>query len=346
MSAVPPTVESAEAAATTEDAGAQPASDVGQWSRLVQWLSRWTVVIGFVVMVLLFTALKPSTFFTLTTLKNVFDQSAVPVILVAGLTFVLAAGEFDLSFTATIGMCAAIVVVLMAHDGLSVALACLLTLLAGLVAGVGVGWLVTAGRASSFIVTLAIGSVFTGIELAITGSNTIYSGIPSVFGKLTADHLLGLYLPDWLAVIIVIYCAVLLHGTRFGRHVTAIGGNPVAAYLGGVRIRRVRVLCFVLVSVFAAFAGIILTSRAVSYYPNSSAGFLLSAYAAVFLGAAAGWRTTRFTIPGSVFGVVWLITLQTGLTYVNASAWLNSLMQGLVLLVAVLLAQRGRRVTT
>lgn len=316
-------------------------------SRAARGLSiveRSAVVGSFVIMVLLFCLLASDTFPTTGTLKDVLDQCAVPVILVCGLTLVLAVGEFDLSYTATVGLSAGLVIVLAAQHGWSVPAACGAALLASLVVGVIVGVLVTVGGASSFIVTLAIGSAVTGLELAITGNKTIFTGIPTSYSDLSSKMFLGLKSPVWAALIVMLGIAVLLHRTRFGRQAQAIGGNPAAAFLAGVRVRRIRIIAFTIVAVLAGLAALILTSRASSYYPNSSAGFLLNTYAAAFLGASVGrWR--GFTVFGSAFGVLWIITLQTGLTQANAPAWTSSFIQGLVLAIAVLVASRGRRAT-
>ncbi|UTI62344.1 ABC transporter permease [Paraconexibacter antarcticus] len=347
-----PQVAGAKRAGTAGSAAGAPApagpGAGGSPSRAARGLSlveRSAVVGSFVIMVLLFCLLAGDTFPTSGTVKDILDQCAVPVILVCGLTLVLAVGEFDLSYTATVGLAAGLVIVLTAQHGWSVGPAILVSLLASLAVGVIVGLLVTVGRASSFIVTLAIGSAVTGLELAITGNKTIFQNIPVNYADLSAKTLLGLKSPVWAALLIMGAIAVLLHRTRFGRQAQAIGGNPTAAYLAGVRVRRIRVIAFAIVAVLAGVAAIILTSRASSYYPNSSAGFLLNTYAAAFLGASVGrWR--GFTVFGSAFGVLWITTLQTGLTQANAPAWTSSFIQGLVLAIAVLVASRGRQATS
>jgi ribose transport system permease protein len=208
--------------------------------------------------------------------------------------------------------------------------------------GAVVGGLVTLGRASSFIVTLAVGSALTGLEQALTDNQTIYQGVPTAFGDVARVAFAGLRLPVWIAVAVVVGAAALLHATRFGRQARAVGGNAAAAYLAGVRVRRIKLVTFVMVAVLAGLAALILTSRASSYYPGASAGLLLNVYAAAFLGAAMGSQS-NFTVAGSAFGVLWLLVLQTGMTLNDQPAWTSNLIQGVVLAVAVLIAARGRR---
>jgi ribose transport system permease protein len=291
-------------------------------------------------MVLIF-SLMTSNFYSGANIQNILDQTAVPLLLACGVTFVLSVGEFDLAFTAVLGLAAAVVVDLMAKHGISWQFAVLTVIPLGLIVGAVVGLLVTFGRASSFIITLAVGSALTGLELALTGNQTIYQNIAPAFAKLTSDKILGLHLPVWFALIVALLSFVGLHGTRFGRHAQSLGGNPQAAHLAGVRVRRIRIACFVISAVLASVAAVILTSRANSYYPNIAASFVLSTYTAVFLGATSG-RTSSFTIGGSVLGVLWIIVLQTGLTLNGAPTWSANLIQGGVLALAVIIGARAK----
>ncbi len=311
-------------------------------AHLAQGLTRWSVLIGYVLMVAIFAILRPDTFLTISTATNLLDQATIPTLLVCGLTFILASGEFDLSFTAVLGLSAGAVIILMSKHDWPVALACMAALVLAGGLGLIVGLLVTVGRASSFIVTLAVSSVVVGLELALTDNKTIFENVPISFTNVAQQEVLGLHQSVWIMVILVVISGIILHATRLGRHISAVGGNATAAFLAGISVRRVRISCFVIVALLAGLAAILRTSTAGSYFPNSSAGFLLNSYAAVFLGAAAA-RSGRFTILGSVFGVVWLLTLQTGLTQLNQPAWASTLLQGLILSIAVLLAARGRR---
>lgn len=261
-------------------------------ARLVRQASRWAVVVGFLAMVVLFSALRPETFLSLGTVKDVLGQAVVPIILVSGLTFVLVVGEFDLSFTAILGLCAAVVMTLMAEIGVPVIVSVVITLGVAAVSGLLVGLLVTLGRASSFIVTLAIGSVLTGLELAVSNNQNIFLNVPPAYSDFARREILGLHQPVWLMLVIAGLAAVLLHATRFGRHVRAIGGNPVAAYLGGVRVRRARVLCFLLVSVLAGVAAIVTTSKAASYFPTQLPATCSTAMRPSSLARRSGVRAT------------------------------------------------------
>jgi ribose transport system permease protein len=336
---------SVDVSGAAPDTGAAPAAAaVGaapkRRVRMHVALGRFVLPGSLAAMVIVF-SLMSSNFYTGTNIQNILDQAVVPLLLACGVTFVLSVGEFDLAFTSVVGLAAAVVVELMAKDGISWLPAVIVLVPLGLVVGAVVGVLVSVGRASSFIITLAVGSALTGVELAITGNQTIYQNIPPAFGALASNKFFGLHLPVWFALIVAILAAVGLHGTRFGRHAQSLGGNPQAAHLAGVRVSRIRIACFVISSVLAALAAVIMTSRSNSYYPQIAAGLVLSTYTAVFLGATSG-RTSSFTIGGSVLGVLWIIVLQTGLTLNGAPTWSASLIQGVVLALAVIIAARAK----
>lgn len=299
------------------------------------------VLLGYVALLIYFAVRIPDTFLTTDSLRNILDQSAVPLILAVGLTFVLAAGEFDLSYTAVVGFSSAAAIVLMTKQGFGPLLACLLTLAVALIVGLIVGIFVTATTASSFIVTLALGSVLTGLELAMTDNKTIYEGIPSAYPELARYSFLTFRLPVWIALAVLLVGLVIMHKSRFGRHVNAVGGNTAAAYFAGVPVRRVRIVVFIIIGVLSGLVALILTSRSASYYPSAATGQLLNTYAAAFLGASV-MRRGGFSIIGSTLGVLWIVTLQVGLTLMNEPAWLTNLIQGIVLAAAVLLATRGK----
>lgn len=335
--------------ASTTPAAKQAPSPRSNWGEggsalrhLLLVVAKWSVVIGYVVLVLVFWRLLPDTFLTLPTFKDLLNQGAVPIIVVCGVTFTVTVGEFDLSFPAIVSMGGGVAVWLMSVQGLPMWPAVLAGIGVATLCGLFVGAVVVFGRASSFIITLALASVLNGIEWAITGNIQIFENVPDSFSSIANSDFLGFKSPVWIMAIVVVFSAVLLHWTPFGRHVYAIGGNDRAAFLAGIRIKYVRIASYVIVAFLAGIGGILLCSVSTSYYPALSGGLLLSSFAALFLGAAMA-ASNRFTILGSAFGVLWLLTLQTGLTQLSQPAWVSTLVQGVVLAIAVLLAVTGRR---
>jgi len=204
------------------------------------------------------------------------------------------------------------------------------------------GFMVAFLGGSSFIITLAMGTVLTGVEFGLTSQDTVYSGFPSAFTKIAGGEFLGLSNLIWIAAVVAVIIWVLLERTEVGRYMYAIGGNAEAARLSGVRVRYLRLVGFVIVALAAAVVGLLLTSQSASYAPSLGISYLLPAFAAVFLGAAV-FRPGEFNVLGTVIGVLFLGVIQTGLTMLNLETYLINLVQGGILITAVLVSRLGQR---
>jgi ribose transport system permease protein len=309
-------------------------------------LPRYGVLIAFVVVIIVFSIAKPHIFPTWADAKTILTESAPALILAVGLTVVLAMQDFDLSIGATVGLAGGVAVALMAKHAWGWPIALLMALGFGVAVGLLNGYLIAFLGGPSFIITLAIGTVLTGIEYAFTNQATVFSGVAQGYVNIAAkSYFLGLSNQIWIAVVVALVLWVLLDHTEVGRYMYAIGGNPEAARLSGIRTRALRLSGFVIVGLSAAVVGIILTSQGGSYTPNAGAPYLLPAYAAAFLGAAC-FKPGEFNVPGTVVGVLFLGTISTGLTILNLQTYLINLVQGGILVAAVLLGRLGQRVTT
>jgi ribose transport system permease protein len=210
-----------------------------------------------------------------------------------------------------------------------------LSVLVGLANGV----LIARFGGSSFIITLAMGTILTGIEFAITNQEQILGELPSALITIGQEaSFLGLNNQVWIAIIICLIGWFLLDKTEPGRFMRAIGSNAEAARLAGVPILRLRIAGFVIVAVCAAIVGILLVSLTGQYTPNIGTSYLLPTYAGVFLGAAA-FRPGEFNVPGTVVGVLLLGVIQSGLTLLEFQTFLINLVQGAILIAAVLLSR-------
>ena len=300
------------------------------------------MLLAFLVMVIIFSLAKPDTFPTVTNVKNILTSAAPQLLLAAGLTVPLVMQDFDLSFGSLASMAGGAAVILMAQQGVGWLPALLAALALGLVAGAVNGFLIAFLGGSSFIITLAMGTVLTGVEFAITSQKTIFSGVSETYAQIAQNTVLGLSDQVWIAAILALVLWLLLDFSEIGRYMYAIGGNPEAARLSGVNTRLLRLVGFVIVGVMAAVAGILLTGNSSSYSPSFAGSFLLPAFAAAFLGSAV-LRPGEFNIPGTVIGVLFLGVIQTGLTQLNLEAYVINLVQGGILISAVLLSRLGQR---
>ena len=304
--------------------------------------SRYGLLIAFLATIVVFSIAKSDVFPTKRNAESILTAAGPSLILAVGLTVVLVMQDFDLSIGAIIGLAAGAAENLMVKNGVGWVIAVLLVLLIAVVAGLLNGFMVAFLGGSSFIITLAMGTVLTGIEFGLTKQNTVFSGFPNGFTKIASGQFLGLSNLVWIAAVVAIVIWVLLERTEIGRYMYAIGGNPEAARLSGVRVRSLRVLGFVIVALSAAIVGLLLTAQSASYAPNAGISYLLPAFAAVFLGAAV-LRPGEFNVAGTVIGVLFLGVIQTGLTILNFETYLINLVQGGILITAVLVSSIGQR---
>lgn len=309
--------------------------------RGVAAMSRFGTLLGLALLVAWFWRASP-VFMTAGNWNNILQASAIMGVIACGLTVVLVLVEFDLAvgYTATAaGMLAAGV----ARDfGTAGALVAAVGL--GLLVGLANGLVVTRLGVSAFIATLAAGQVLQGWLLHYNNGTQIRSGLPSDFTRLGQDSIgpVRYLLVVWAVVLVVLY--VLLEHTVVGRRMYAVGGNPTAARLSGIRIERVRVFAFVLSGLASGIAGLLLASNLGAGNPTAGLGYLLPAFAACFIGAAT-LRDGEFHILGTLVGVIILGVLANGLVLVGVSAAWTTAAQGLVLVGAVALSGLFRRLS-
>jgi len=255
----------------------------------------------------------------------------------------LASRDFDLSIGSTIAFAGVLGAMVLERTG-SVGLAIGGGLLAGALIGAFNGVLIAYLRVNALIATLATMLMVRGLAFIASQGQAV--GIADEgfisFGDTTW---LGLPLPVWLTASCFLVFGVLLNHTVFGRNTLAIGGNPEAARLAGVKVEQLRVWIFLLQGVVTALAGLVLASRITSGQPNAATGFELDVISACVLGGVS-LQGGKARIFGVVIGVLIMGTVENVMNLLNVDAFYHYLVRGLVLLAAVLLDQlktRGER---
>jgi ribose transport system permease protein len=307
--------------------------------RSLRFIARFAVWGSYLVGVLILSLLRPDEFLAWQTAQAILSQCAIPLLLATALTMVLVVGEFDLSFAAVVGLAASVSVILMTHGGLEWVAAASIAVLVALAVGLANGYVTAYLGAQSIVATLAAASIATGLEYLIGNQETLYTGLAPQYVSIGQSVFFGVAFPAWIAVALAIVVGVVMHQTELGRYMYAVGSNPEAARLAGLRVRRLKVVAFATVGLFAGLAGLLISAQSSAYYPGAGEPYLLPAFGAVFLGAAAvGGTVERFTIAGTLFGVLFFQTMRIGLTILNlAPGWVN-FAEGAFLLAAALLA--------
>ena len=305
-------------------------------------VARYGLLLVFALIVIVFSLARPSTFPTWANATAIFTTAAPGLIVAMGLTMPLVMQEFDLSFAATISLTGGSAMVLMGHTSVPWPLVCLLMLGLGAAVGALNGALTAFLGGSSFVITLAMATVLSGVEFAITNQASIFNGAAAGFTGFGQATWWGIGTQVWVAALLAVVLWVALDRTEMGRYMYAVGGNAEAARLSGLPNRTLKLVGFVVVATAAAVVGLLLTANSGAYTPNFGSSYLLPAFAGAFLGSAV-WRPGEFTIPGTVIGVLFLGVVQTGLTMLNLPTYVINLVQGAILITAVLLSRAERR---
>jgi ribose transport system permease protein len=305
-------------------------------SNLRTFIKRYFVVLLLPALIILFAILAPSTFFTAYNFETILTTNAVLIILAIGETAVLVTGEFDFSFGGTLGLSAAVVVMLITNLKMPTLEAVFISLLAALLVGVVNAYFVVKLKVKSFIVTLGMGTLTTGIGLGITGSQTISN--PSKFlSTVMTKRIVGVGLPFFYGLILVAIIWFLLEYVKTGRNMYFSGEGRKAAFLAGIHVNKIRAGVLIFSAFTAWLAGMVMLGQTTAVDATYGGPYLLPVFAAVFLGFTT-IRSGRFNALGTLVGVLVLAVGSTGLEILSVASWITQVFDGGVLIVAVGLA--------
>lgn len=308
---------------------------------LLGLLGRYGALLVLGAMIIAVSALEPSTFPTSSNLINVLNQSALTAVIAMGLTLPLIAGEFDLSVGYGASLCGVIATELMAH-GWAIAPAFAVGVAAGAAIGLANGLIVTRIGVNAMVATLGIGTIVVGINYAIAAGVPVTVNNPVPFINLTLGKFLGIPYPVYVMVGVALLLWVLVNRTVVGQSMQAVGGNPVAARMCGLRVDRARVTAFVIAGTCAGVTGILLASRTGSAAVDGGDSYLLSAFAACFFGSAV-LRDGQFHIVGTLVGVVTVALGFNAMALIGMSTYWQYLFQGALLILGVGVGTLARR---
>ena len=327
----------APATATTK---AEPSSRLPAWVRNLGSGTGGPLVGLVVLCVALFIATP--FFLTANNLLNILDQVTILGILALGMTFVIITAGIDLSVAAVLAL-AMMVLGWTSHNAgwplwLSIIAAILVGGLCGLVSGLGV----TVTKLPPFIATLAMLSIARGTANVITDGQQIV-GYPDWFTALSTERHFG-----FLTITALVLIVLLVLGWAFlryrpgGREVYAVGGSAEVARLAGIKVKRVTTSVYVLSGLLAGLAGVVLAARLDSSQPSAAVGLELDVIAAVVIGGASlSGGVGR--VPGTVVGVLIIGVLRNGLNLLSVSPFVQQIVIGVVIALAVMVDVLQRR---
>lgn len=290
-----------------------------------------------VLLIVIFAIWIPDLFLTQVTFKRVLNEYAITGIGALSVVLPLAAGVFDLSVGATIGLSGIVAGWMLVHTSLSPVIAVLAALGSGLAVGAVNSLIIVVLKIDSFIGTLASGSIITAITIGLSGDQILTGRTGGSFAKISIENWGGIQLPVIYMLVLMLVIGFVLERTVFGRYAYATGYNAEVTTLVGVSVARIRTIALLSSGLMASIAGVALTARVEAADPNNGPTYLIPAFSAAFLGATQ-FRHGRFNPWGTVVSVLLLGTGSVGLLLAGAPQWTPQVFQGAVLIAAVSLA--------
>ena len=273
-------------------------------------------------------------FLTVSNLLNIAEQTSINAIVAVGMTFVILSAGIDLSVGSIVAL-SGVVLGTALQAGLPIPAALLLGLLVGLACGLANGALISWGGLPPFIVTLGTMSIARGAALLFTEGRPV-SGFDTSF-RVLATGRVG-FIPAPVIAMVVVYAIAhfVLARTTFGRYVYAIGGNEEATRLSGVAIRFHKTMIYGVSGLMSAAAAVILTARLNSAQPIAGMMYELDAIAATVIGGTS-LMGGEGSLGGTLVGALIMGVLRNGLNLLGVSSFLQQIVIGGVIVVAVLL---------
>lgn len=299
--------------------------------------SKYALVLVWGVMALVYYLMMPDTFGTVGAARQIFAGQPVLVFLALSALLTLVVAEFDLSVASIMGLAATIIPVLSGLHGVNVWLSCLIALVACAAAGAVNAFFVVVIGVSSMVVTLGTGTLLIGLSQWLSSSNVVSYQDPT-FSRLAVEQVAGMPASFYYGIGAVLFFAYVLGHTPLGRYMLFVGANREVSRLAGVRVDAIRIGAYIVSSLVAGFAGIILVSTLGGFDPTSSMQFLLPALAAVFLGTTVV-SPGQFNPIGMMIAIWFLWTGIFGLQLLGVAGWVQNVFYGGGLVTAVALAK-------
>ena len=326
----------------------QPDTAPTRSRRRIPWQAL-TPLVGLIVLVIVGALMNPA-FLSSDNIFNVLTRSSFIGIIAVGTTFVIIGGGIDLSVGSMAAFLAGAMILgmnMLLGSGLSplavILLGILMALVMGLLAGSLNGFAITRGKIEPFIVTLGTLGIFRSLVtyLADGGTISLDFALRGAYRPVYYGQFLGIPWPIWIFAAVAGVGALVLHRTRFGRYVFAIGSNEDVARYSAIRVRRIKMLTYVIQGLCVALAVIIYVPRLGSASGSTGVLWELEAIAAVIIGGTA-LKGGAGHVWGTIVGAVLLSTIGNVLNLTDViSNYLNQAVQGVIIILAVLL-QRGR----
>ena len=299
---------------------------------LYKFYKKYGLLVILAIFIVVFSALNTQ-FLTPGNLLNILRQISMFGIVVVGYTMVRISGGCDMSVGGQLALCGMFAATLNVTYGLPTFVAVILTLMLGALFGLINGLLMNVFNIMPLIVTLGTMLFFQGASYIISGGVAIF-GLSDSFKFIGQGYLGFVPLPIVILLVIGVLGYIVLHKTYFGRQIYAMGGNPEAARLAGVNIKKYRLAVFTITGILAAVAGIIMAARTGSAQPSAGASYPFDCMTAVVLGGVS-FAGGSGSMLGAMMGVIIIGVLNNGMQLIGMDSNMINCVKGIVLLIAI-----------
>lgn len=313
--------------------------------KAIQFLFKYGAIALLAIIIFYFSTVSDA-FLTYGNFSDIMRSISIVTLLALGVTFTLVVDGFDLSVGSTMSLSTVVTASLMVWYDMPLWLVLLLPLLIGVLAGAVNSFLIVVLGIPDLLATLSMMYIVAGLHRTYTEGYSIYNNMPLTSGGTAPGQLseaflwigqgqmLGLPVPVWIMVVLVLASYLVLNHTRWGRVLYMTGGNAEAATLSGVNVKKVKFTAYVVSGIFASMAGILFTARVGSGQIDAGAPLMMEAVAAVFVGYSV-LGAGKPNALGTFFGAAVIGILLNGLTILNLPYYAFDIIKGGVLVAAL-----------
>lgn len=293
---------------------------------------------GILLLMMVGLSLISDRFLTVDNLTNVLWSVCLIGIMTTGAIYAPITGGIDLSVASIAALAGIIANVLMNVYGLHWMLSIVITLLIGVLIGWVNGVVTTKFLVPAFIVTMAAKTYLFGVAMLVSNGDQITIMQPKEFLAIGVSKFLGIPIPIYIMAVLVILSHILLKHTVFGRQCIAVGANEVSAKLSGVNPDRTRIIVYIISSVTASIAGIVMASLTQQAYAMNATGYEFDVITAIVIGGTS-LMGGNGSVTGALIGAVMVGFINNGLNLLDMPSAYHPIATGIVILAALILNQ-------
>ena len=293
-----------------------------------------------IMLVFILLSVTNKAFFTVNNLLNISKQASIVAIIAMGQTICLISGGMDLSSGSVMALAGVTSAMYGLADGTNMPAAVLTAIGVGMTCGLINGLIVSWGKVPAFIATLGMQQAARGMALLLTNATPVF-GLSEQYIFLGSGKISGIPVLVIVMILVMLASAFMLNKTKFGRHIYAIGGNELSAYVSGLNVKRTRLLAYTITGALTGLGGLLLAGRIQSGTPAMAEGYELDAIAGAVIGGVSTSGGIG-SVYGAVIGALLMTMVNNGLDLLNVSAYYQQIIKGIIIVLTVFIDVRTK----